>query len=199
MLLFVIEIKKQIDKFDLEAWPFFPAKIQKFSLHQYLLGKQASMDNKALLNKFYTSFIKGDSKAMAECYHKDILFRDPVFGTLKGARAGKMWEMLLFSKKEDLKVSYKIARVSDKKGKVNWIAEYHFGKNNRKVINNVSAEFKFKEGKIIEHIDTFSLWRWSKQAMGATGYMIGWTPLMKNKIQKSLNKKLDYYIAGHKD
>ncbi|MBR9773825.1 MAG: nuclear transport factor 2 family protein [Cytophagales bacterium] len=154
------------------------------------------MDNKALLNKFYTSFIKGDSQAMGECYHTDVVFKDPVFGTLKGARACKMWEMLLTSKKGELKVSYKIARVSDKKGKVNWVAEYHFGKNNRKVINNVSGEFKFEDGKIIEHIDTFNLWKWSKQAMGTLGYLIGWTPLMKKKIQKSTNKKLNNFIAG---
>ena len=107
-----------------------------------------------------------------------------------------MWEMLLTSKKGELKVSYKIARVSDKKGKVNWVAEYHFGKNNRKVINNVSGEFKFEDGKIIEHIDTFNLWKWSKQAMGTLGYLIGWTPLMKKKIQKSTNKKLNNFIAG---
>ncbi|MDO6438424.1 nuclear transport factor 2 family protein [Cyclobacterium sp. 1_MG-2023] len=156
------------------------------------------MDNKALMNKFYTSFIKGDNKAMGECYHKDILFKDPVFGSLKGDRAFKMWEMLLTPKKEDLKISFDIARVSEKKGKVNWVAEYHFGEKKRKVINNVSAEFKFKEGKIIEHIDTFNLWEWSKQAMGTVGYLIGWTPFMKKKIQKSTNQKLDYFISGKK-
>lgn len=168
------------------------------SSHQYPKGSPTSMDNKALMNKFYTSFIKKDSKAMGECYHSDIVFKDPVFGTLKGDRACRMWQMLLTYKKEDLKISYDIADVTDEKGKVNWVAEYHFGEKYRKVINNVSGEFKFKDGKIIEHIDTFNMWKWSKQAMGTVGYLIGWTPFMKNKIQKSTNKKLDYFIAGQR-
>jgi len=153
------------------------------------------MNNKALLKKFYTSFSKGDSTGMAECYHKNIVFRDPVFGTLKGDRAFKMWEMLLSNKKKDTEISFDIARISDEKGKVNWVAEYVYGEKNRKVINKVSGEFKFKDGEIIEHIDSFDLWKWTKQAMGTVGYLIGWTPFMKSKIQKTTNKKLDKFIA----
>ncbi|WP_339923671.1 nuclear transport factor 2 family protein [uncultured Cyclobacterium sp.] len=154
------------------------------------------MDNNDLLKKFYTSFSKGDSKGMVECYHKDIVFKDPVFGKLKGDRAFKMWEMLLSNKKADTKISFDIRRVSDERGKVNWVAEYAYGVKKRKVINKVSGEFKFKDDKIIEHIDSFNLWKWTKQAMGIVGYLIGWTPFMKSKIQNTTNKKLNKYIAA---
>ena len=99
------------------------------------------MDNNELLKKFYTSFSKGDSNGMVECYHKNIVFQDPVFGTLKGKRACQMWEMLLSNKKTDTKISFDIRRVSDERGKVNWVAEYVYGEKKRKVTNKVSAFF----------------------------------------------------------
>ena len=53
------------------------------------------MENTALIKQFYTAFAAGDAKKMAQCYHEDIVFRDPAFGTLQGARVSSMWEMLV--------------------------------------------------------------------------------------------------------
>ena len=74
-----------------------------------------------------------------------------------------MWEMLLSNKKTDTKISFDIRRVSDERGKVNWVAEYVYGEKKREVTNKVSGEFKFKDDKIIEHIDSFNLWKWTRQ------------------------------------
>jgi hypothetical protein len=38
-------------------------------------------------------------------------------------------------------------------------------------------------GKIIRQVDSFSLWRWSRQALGTRGLLLGWTPIVKNKVQ----------------
>ena len=38
------------------------------------------------------------------------------------------------------------------------------------------------DGKIIKHTDIFDLWEWSKQALGVSGYLLGWSGFMKNKI-----------------
>lgn len=150
------------------------------------------MNNSELIKKFYTSFSDGNIKGMIACYHKDITFQDPAFGRLKGERAVKMWQMLLSQKKANTKITFNNIQASSKNGKANWTAEYIYEK--RKVINKVSAEFKFKDGKIIEHIDTFDLWKWTKQAMGITGYLIGWTSFIKSKIQSTTNQKLDTFI-----
>lgn len=152
------------------------------------------MDNKEIIKKFYTSFSKGNVKGMLECYHKDIVFQDPVFGKLKGERAVKMWEMLLSQKKEDTKINFDNIQATTKNGKANWVAEYIYGDKKRRVVNRVSANFKFKDGKIIEHFDTFDLWEWTKQALGITGFLIGWTPYMKNKIQLTTNKRLNEFM-----
>lgn len=153
------------------------------------------MTNTELIEKFYTSFTASDAKGMTECYHKDITFKDEVFGTLRGDRACKMWEMLISGAKEPVKISFSNVEAKAESASANWRAEYFYGEKKRKVINNVQANFKFKDGKIIEHIDTFDLWNWTKQALGPVGYLIGWTPFMKSKIRKMTKEKLDGFIS----
>ena len=159
-------------------------------------GDMSPCQNKELITKFYTSFSEGDSEGMVACYHKDIVFEDAAFGKLEGDRAVKMWEMLLYKKKGETNVKFSNIEASDKTGKASWVAEYVYGDTQRKVVNKVSAAFKFEDGKIIEHIDTFDLWLWTKQAMGTVGYLMGWSSFMKNKIQKTTGEKLDAFIAS---
>ena len=157
-----------------------------------------NMNNSDTIKKFYTSFANGDAKGMIECYHENVVFQDPVFGTLKGLRAHKMWEMLLSNKKASAKISYSGIKSTNENGQAKWIAEYLYGEKKRPVINKVSAAFKFKDGKIIEHIDTFDLWKWTRQAMGIVGVLMGWTPMIKSKIQKTVHTRLDKFIdKGH--
>lgn len=152
------------------------------------------MTNKELVNHFYTAFSNGNANEMLECYHDDVVFQDPVFGTLKGERAFKMWEMLLSQKKEDTKISFNTIEVNGENAKANWVAEYVYGDKKRNVVNKVTANFKFKDGKIIEHVDYFDLWTWTKQALGVSGCLLGWTPFMKNKIQNTTNQRLDKFM-----
>lgn len=153
------------------------------------------MNNEELIEKFYTSFSKADAKGMTECYHENIVFQDDAFGTLKGERACKMWEMLLSGGPGKSKISFNNVEATNESGSANWRAEYHYGEKQRKVINNIHANFKFKDGKIIEHIDTFNLWKWTKQALGPAGYLLGWTSFMRKKIQKTTNDKLNDFIS----
>lgn len=156
--------------------------------------KTRLMNNTELIEKFYTSFANGNFKEMTACYHENIVFQDPVFGRLEGKRAVKMWEMLLTKRTESTKISFDNIHATSDHGTANWTAKYVYGDANRKVTNVVRANFKFKEGKIIEHIDSFDLWKWSKQAMGIVGYLVGWSPFMKNKIQKTTKMRLDTFI-----
>jgi len=152
------------------------------------------MNNNELIEKFYSSFSNGNIKEMTECYHKNISFHDPVFGTLKRKRVLKMWEMLLSRRTKSTKISFTNIQTTIETGTANWTAEYIYGEKNRKIINIVSANFKFKDGKIIEHTDTFNLWKWTQQAIGTVGYLIGWTPFMRNKIQKTAKQQLDNFM-----
>lgn len=152
------------------------------------------MNNNKLIENFYNSFSSGDVKGMIACYHKNVIFKDPVFGTLKGEKAIKMWKMLLSKRTKTTKISFSNITATEDKGSANWKAEYLYGEKKRKVINNVTANFKFEDGKIIEHIDTFNLWKWTQQAIGTAGYLIGWTPFMKNKIQNTTKEQLENFM-----
>jgi hypothetical protein len=140
--------------------------------------------NEILIAKFYTAFSKGDAKAMSECYHPKIQFKDPAFGLLKEKQVSKMWEMLLLKSKGNIKIQFSNIKATATAGSANWVATYNFSKTNRKVINEISAEFEFQDGLIIKHIDHFNLWKWSKQAFGVSGFLMGWTSFFQKKVQE---------------
>ena len=150
------------------------------------------MDNKALIEKFYTSFANGDAASMASCYHDNIEFEDPGFGKLIGDDAKLMWQMLL-SRNKDLKITFSNVEANESKGSALWVAEYVFAKTGRPVINKISAQFEFEDGKIIKHTDYFNLWKWTRQSLGFKGYLLGWSSFMKNKIHKMTKGLLESY------
>ncbi|WP_405605320.1 nuclear transport factor 2 family protein [Polaribacter sp. Asnod1-A03] len=153
------------------------------------------MTNCELVKKFYTAFSNGKASEMVECYHKEIVFKDPVFGTLKGEKAINMWQMLLSNRSETTEIFFKSVKANEEEGSAVWIAKYTYGEKKREVTNVVNASFKFKDGKIIEHTDFFNIWSWSRQALGFTGLLLGWTAFMKNKIQKTTNQKLSEFMS----
>ncbi|MEP7356378.1 MAG: nuclear transport factor 2 family protein, partial [Anaerolineales bacterium] len=67
----------------------------------------------------------------------------------------------------------------------------------RKVLNIIDAEFQFQAGRIVAHRDRFSFWRWSRQALGPTGLLLGWTPLVHNKVRAIARARLDKFIQAH--
>lgn len=140
--------------------------------------------NEALIIKFYTAFANSDFKTMAECYHPKIHFIDPAFGLLKEEQVLKMWEMLLIRSKGNIKIEFFDVKADEFTGSAKWVAVYNFSKTNRNVTNRVSAEFVFQDGLIIKHTDNFDVWKWSKQAFGPTGYLLGWTGFFHKKIQE---------------
>jgi ketosteroid isomerase-like protein len=154
------------------------------------------MSNPQLIQKFYTSFQNGDAKAMNECYADEIIFHDPAFGELRGDKAKKMWEMLLERSKGELKIEFSEVKADENKGSAKWIARYKFAQTGRNVVNVIHAEFEFKDGKIIKHTDHFSLWKWSRQALGWKGWLLGWTGFMRGKIQKQTNTLLGKFMGN---
>jgi Ni2+-binding GTPase involved in maturation of urease and hydrogenase len=140
--------------------------------------------NENLITKFYTAFGNADAKTMSECYHPKIHFIDPAFGLLKEEQVSKMWEMLLLKSKGNIKIEFSDVIADEFNGSAKWTATYVFSKTNRKVINKIGAEFVFQDGLIIKHTDSFDVWKWSKQAFGITGQLLGWTGFFQDKIQE---------------
>ncbi|WP_020532146.1 nuclear transport factor 2 family protein [Flexithrix dorotheae] len=143
------------------------------------------MENKQLIEEFYTAFQKLDAERMTACYHENIQFEDPAFGTLKGEQVGNMWRMLIERSEGNLEITFHDVEASETTGKAHWEAKYLFSKTNRKVHNKIKASFQFKDGKIYRHTDYFNFWKWSGMALGPIGYFLGFTPLVKNKVRKT--------------
>ncbi len=144
---------------------------------------------KSLIETFYTAFQKKDAATMISCYHNDIVFRDPVFGELKGDDVKAMW-MMLCQNAKDLKIEFSEIQASLKKGSVHWEAWYTFSKTGKRVHNIVEASFEFKDSKIINHTENFNLHKWASQALGIKGKLLGGTKFFQNKIQIQTHKTL---------
>ncbi len=131
---------------------------------------------------FYGAFQRKDAAAMISQYHKDVEFHDPVFPELRGKDAKDMWRMLCTSS-ADLKVEFAVKSVQADQVRVAWQAWYTFSKTGRRVHNCITAELTIVDGKIRTHRDRFSFWRWSRQALGPAGWLLGWSPLLRNKVR----------------
>mgnify|MGYP003575707890 CR=1 FL=1 len=149
--------------------------------------------NEQIIEEFYAAFAEGNAETMASCYHPNIVFEDPAFGKLEGKNASDMWHMLIERAKGNLEILFSDIQANDKSGSAKWIAKYHFSKTNRNVVNKIKAYFEFKDGLIIKHTDNFDFYDWSKQALGTTGLLIGWTSFLRKKVQKQALESLRKY------
>ena len=148
--------------------------------------------NADLITRFYSAFQKRDGEGMAACYAPNIRFSDPVFPGLTGERAKDMWRMLC-GRNSGLTLEFSNVTADDAHGSAHWEARYVFGPNKRKVLNIIDAHFHFGNGLITEHTDTFSFWRWSRQAIGPAGLLLGWTPIIQNAVRKQAAATLDAF------
>lgn len=151
--------------------------------------------NSALITRFYEAFQRLDAEAMVACYTDDIVFSDPAFGTLRGRDAGDMWRMLA-SRAKDFSLAFDSVISNERSGGAHWVATYLFSQTGRTVVNDIQARFLFREGKICEHHDHFDLWRWSRQALGAKGLLLGWAPLVQGKVHQQALKGLRAFQAA---
>ncbi|HRH39143.1 MAG TPA: nuclear transport factor 2 family protein [Flavobacteriales bacterium] len=147
----------------------------------------------SVLQRFYSAFATRDWKTMGACYDEHATFSDPVFPDLDAVQAAAMWKMLL-SSGSDLRMEFKVLEETPTSGRVHWEAWYTFSRSGRPVHNIIEASFTLKDGLILTHTDHFDFWRWSRQALGASGLLLGWTPIVRNKVRgiaaANLNKAL---------
>ena len=152
------------------------------------------MKNSLLIQKFYTAFANSNEHEMASCYHKEVIFEDPAFGKLNQKEVISMWKMLLERSKGNLRIEFSDVVTNEISGSAIWIATYIFSQTNRKVVNIIDAKFEFKDGLILKHNDHFNFYKWTKQALGLKGYLLGWTHFMQKKVRQNAKKSLQNYM-----
>ncbi len=146
----------------------------------------------ATLHRFYTAFQSLDAAAMAACYHPNASFSDPVFKDLRGEKIAAMWLMLTqgaMRSRGDWSLEYSILSGNERKAMVQWDARYSFA-GRRKVHNRVTSHLAFWDGLIVRQIDEFDFWRWSRQALGPSGWVLGWNKQYQAAVSAAAIRRL---------
>lgn len=148
-----------------------------------------------LITSFYEAFSRRDPEGMVAAYADDVRFSDPVFTDLRGERAKNMWRMLC-ERGKDLTIEFSDVKADGNTGSAHWEAHYTFSLTGKKVHNVIDARFTFANGKITEHVDSFGLYRWTSQALGLKGKLLGWTSFVQNAVRTNGAKGLDAWIKS---
>lgn len=155
--------------------------------------------SRATIERLYTAFARLDGHAMAACYASDAAFDDEVFSLRGREQVGGMWTMLCDTVKDKARDAWKfeVRDVTDRSA--HWEATYRFTATGRMVHNVIQAEFEFDAaGLITRQRDRFDFWRWARQALGAPGLLLGWTPMLRTKVRAQAAKGLQRFMASSK-
>ncbi|MFN0160158.1 MAG: nuclear transport factor 2 family protein [Burkholderiales bacterium] len=150
------------------------------------------------IETFYSAFADLDGKAMQACYAEDASFRDEAF-TLAGRREiGGMWRMLTDTTRTRARDAWKLTYSQVTDASAHWEAHYRFTATGRLVHNIIEARFSFDDAGLIKtHVDSFDFWRWSRQALGAPGMLLGWTPFLRAKVRQQAAANLKKFLAAN--
>ena len=152
------------------------------------------MTNTETIQTFYSAFQNLDYATMQSCYSDDAVFNDPAFGLLDASETKAMWEMLCKRAKDFSLVYGNIHLLDEEYTTTDWTASYLFAKTGRRVVNKITAHMKFRDGLIIEHTDAFDIYKWTRQAFGLTGLLLGWTSFLHRKIQRQAKEGLHKFM-----
>lgn len=167
-----------------------PAAVRRIRFGAMETG--AATTNVELIRRFFTSFQARDPAGMAACYTDDVAFTDPAFGTLFGDEARAMWQMLC-ERGKDLTIEFRDVAAGEQDGSAHWEARYTFSGTGRPVHNVIDARFWFRDGLISRHDDRFNFHRWSRQALGTMGLLLGWTPIVRRGVRRKARAQLDAF------
>lgn len=147
----------------------------------------------SVARRFYDALVARDWKVVGSLYADDATFNDPVFTHLQAAEVRAMWRMLL-TRGKDLTVVYEVLNETQTAAQVRWTATYTFSQTGRKVVNVITAALSLRDGKIVRQVDAFDFHRWSSQALGPIGVLLGWTPWLQRKVQRQAMAGLHSFV-----
>jgi hypothetical protein len=144
--------------------------------------------NAQLIERLYSALQRHDAAAMAACYcDGKLLFHDIAFHIENDKpRLYGMWRMICEGE-SGLEVDIKHVEADDRTGEAHIIDTYWFGKDTKRdkpghrVVNDITSCFRFREGRIAEHIDYCDPKAWASQAIpGPLGWLAGRVRVMRS-------------------
>ena len=152
--------------------------------------------SRTTIEKFYAAFARLDGEAMQACYADDASFDDEAFSLLGRTQIGGMWRMLTETTKAKARDAWRLEASAITDDSAHWEAWYRFTATGRDVHNIIEAKFAFDgAGLIKRHVDSFDFWRWSRQALGAPGLLLGWSPFLRGKVRAQAAANLAKFLA----
>jgi SnoaL-like domain len=150
----------------------------------------------ATIGRLYAAFARLDAAAMQACYAPDARFDDEAFSLRGREDIGGMWRMLCEAVRTKGSAQWKLEVSAITDHSAHWEPTYLFSATGRLVHNVIDAEFEFDaDGLITRHRDRFDFWRWSRQALGAPGWLLGWSPFLRAKVRAQAAANLKRFLA----
>ena len=154
-----------------------------------------SAATREVVERLYRCFATRDGDGMAACYADVAHFSDPVFPYFDGPGVRAMWRMLL-GRSRGLDSTVDGLDVTGDRAVARWTARYTFAATGRPVVNRVTSTITVAGERITHQRDDFDFHRWARQALGVTGLLLGWTPLVRNKVRRMAAANLATFQAG---
>ena len=152
--------------------------------------------SQATIERFYAAFERLDAATMQACYAPAAQFDDEAFSLQGAQQIGGMWRMLCETTKAKGMAHWKLETSQITARSAHWEAHYLFSATGRLVHNKIDAEFEFDaQGLITRHRDRFDFWLWSRQALGAPGWLLGWSPFLRHKVRATAAANLQRFLS----
>jgi SnoaL-like domain len=152
---------------------------------------------KATIERFYAAFARLDGDAMQACYAEDASFDDEAFSLRGRTQVGGMWRMLCSATRAKGADVWRLEVRDITDRSAHWEAHYRFSATGRMVHNIIEADIQCgPDGLIQRHRDSFDFWRWSRQALGTPGLLLGWTPFLRAKVRATAAANLQKFLAA---
>jgi len=152
---------------------------------------------KSTIERFYAAFARLDGDAMQACYAEDASFDDEAFSLRGRTQVGGMWRMLCSATRAKGADVWRLEVRDITDRSAHWEAHYRFSATGRMVHNIIEADIQCgPDGLIQRHRDSFDFWRWSRQALGAPGLLLGWTPFLRAKVRATAAGNLQKFLAA---
>ena len=152
---------------------------------------------KSTIERFYAAFARLDGDAMQACYAEDASFDDEAFSLRGRTQVGGMWRMLCSATRAKGADVWRLEVRDITDRSAHWEAHYRFSATGRMVHNIIEADIQCgPDGLIRRHHDSFDFWRWSRQALGTPGLLLGWTPFLRAKVRATAAGNLQKFLAA---
>ncbi|KAH8923203.1 hypothetical protein BT69DRAFT_1262631 [Atractiella rhizophila] len=148
------------------------------------------------IEKYQSSHASLDWEGMSSCLSPTYTFSDPAFPDLDERMSKGMWCMFL-ENRETNKMVVKCGPAT-KTGENTWEYDYSvdYVLNSRPILNHMHATLTLSPSTnlITKQVDHFDFYAWARQALGVSGYLLGWTEMVKGQVRTRAKGRLEGFL-----